>query len=153
LLGLLVLAALIISLAIVLRFRERGRPVREARRALANIEAGYARDGDHARAARAASELVRRYIMSRFPAQQVAGLSGERWAHFLVAHCPLVSLGEAEIVALVQSSYSPEPQNAARLIALAREVIDSKPSQTPGPRPRPNPGRRGAWRLVPGRGS
>ena len=153
LLALLLLVVLSGLVVVALRARASGRPVREARRALGEIEADFAEDGDRARAARQVSELLRRYLMARLPPERVAGLQGRQWARFLAAHCPRLSLDHNEVAALIESTYRPDPPDLARLFELARAVIDSRPAADPVDARRQGKARAVEGRLVPGRAS
>ena len=70
-------------------FLVRRRRCEAARRALAEIralKAGFVREPDAAAAARALSQLLRRFAIARFGVRQAAGLTGDDWLGLLDAH-------------------------------------------------------------------
>lgn len=70
---------------VIVRWRQRQRPVRLARAELKRLRVIFEQDKDSAAFTRGISRLLRRYALSRFPREQVAGLAGERWLAFLDA--------------------------------------------------------------------
>lgn len=83
LLGIIVLAT-VAGMAIWLwRRHRRLAPTRAAARELARLRAAHMRQDDAAMLLRGLSTLLRRFALSRWPQEQVAGLEGENWLAFL----------------------------------------------------------------------
>jgi hypothetical protein len=117
-----------LGVSFVIRRRHRQRPLRAARRILADIESSLARDGNHAVAARRVSALVRRFLMARFPGDRIAGLEGAAWARYIGEACPALAGRQVELAGLIEAPYRPDPGDAARLVVLAREVVNASHS-------------------------
>ncbi len=81
LLGALVLLALLGGL--LYRRWRRGRAYRQAVRAWRQLRHAYRQTGDQRALAQGLSRLLRRYALARAPADEVAGLTGERWLYRL----------------------------------------------------------------------
>jgi hypothetical protein len=82
------LAALLMALAaalLLLRRRRTGReqPARLAARELDGLRTVWRAEGDDAAFMRGLSQLLRRFLLARFPGEPVAGLCGETWLRFL----------------------------------------------------------------------
>ena len=96
---------------------------RAALRELVQLSSGAQ---DDAAFARALEHLLRRYAVARFGRQMVAGLSGERWIDFVVAHGGADWRGTAGS-ALLQAAYGGIHQpERARWISGARAFIKAK---------------------------
>lgn len=134
LLGLLVLivVALVVKGARTLLGRRRAlRPLVAARYMLAHIESDLARDGDHVRAVRRLSVLLRRYLLARFPGAGPAALSGGQWARYVASVANGAGRAEDDLETLLEAPYRPGASDAARYAELVREVL----SATSSPRP------------------
>jgi len=83
LLALLLLGLLLLGGWAWRRRRARRALLREALAELAAIRERYGADPDERRLAAELSRLLRRVAISRFPAEAVAGLTGEAWLTFL----------------------------------------------------------------------
>jgi hypothetical protein len=80
------------------------RPLRLRRAALRELKQLEAAAADDAALARGLQQLVRRFAVARFGRAAVAGLSGERWIGFVVAHGGADWAGETG-ASLLQAAY------------------------------------------------
>ncbi|MCZ7598078.1 MAG: DUF4381 domain-containing protein [Gammaproteobacteria bacterium] len=80
------------------------RPLVAARHMLAHIESDLARDGDHDRAVRRLSVLLRRYLLARFPGAGPAALSGGRWARYVASVAHGAGRAEDDLETLLRSA-------------------------------------------------
>lgn len=80
------LAALVIAAAVAAVLWWRWPPRRLRRVALRELQRIRTRAGDPAATARALQNLLRRYALAVFGADEVARLSGEEWLRFIAAH-------------------------------------------------------------------
>ncbi len=126
LLGLLALLLAWGSFRWVKRRRRRGALGREAKAELAALQQRYRETGDAKALAEGLSRLLRRVALSCFPAERVAGLTGEAWLRFLDE-----ALGEADRPfekgagrALIEAPYRPGMElEADSLLELAARWI------------------------------
>jgi len=125
LLGLLILTALGITLWLLLRWRRRGAARRSALRELKTLQAA---DTDAAALVQALSRLLRRFALARFPREQVAGLTGEKWLQFLDRHAPDQAFTRGPGRALVEAPYRPPAEiPTAELTTLVERWIKANP--------------------------
>jgi hypothetical protein len=121
------LAALLLGLVavlfVLLRRRRRCRAATRAAVAeLARLRADAAVDDGAGATLRALSRLLRRYALAVYPREQVAGLSGEDWLHFLDAHGGDGRFASGPGRTLAEAPY--RPAAAVDLAALADLVGD-----------------------------
>jgi len=81
----LVVALLALVLVLRRRARRRRQPTALAVRELAALRAHYRRDGDGPAYIRGLSQLLRRFVLARFPGESPEGLCGEAWLAFLAS--------------------------------------------------------------------
>ncbi|MFK5956985.1 MAG: DUF4381 domain-containing protein [Planctomycetota bacterium] len=74
----------------------------------------YTENGNLIQMAVALSEILRRVALARYPREEVASLSGEDWATFLVSHGGKDSFQE-EYLSLELATYMPESEVECRL--------------------------------------
>ena len=119
----IVLAGLLAMLALVLRdARRRHRANAYRRAALAELDALAASPRPDARAVERVSEVMKRAALVAFPREQVAPLSGARWADFL-AGSGRGKLDAPALRRLLCEAYGapdPEPADLRRLTEQAR---------------------------------
>lgn len=126
----LLLSLLLVCAALLLFWLRRRRRCRAAARAalaeLARLRApAGSADGD---ALRALSRLLRRYALTVYPRQQVAGLSGEDWLCFLDAHGGDGRFVDGPGRVLAEGPYRPAaPVDLATLADLAGDWIRRNP--------------------------
>lgn len=119
----IVLAGLVAMLVLVLRdARRRHRANAYRRAALAELDALAASPRPDARSIERVSEVMKRAALVAFPREQVAPLSGARWADFLAGS----GRGKLDAPALrrllceAYGTHGPEPADIRRLIEQAR---------------------------------
>lgn len=121
--GLAILIVAIIAGALVWWRR---RPVRLRRAALRELKQLEANAADDAALARGLQQLVRRFAVARFGRAAVAGLSGERWIGFVVAHGGTDWAGETG-AGLLQAAYGGVARSErARWISGARAFLKTR---------------------------
>lgn len=103
------------------------RPAREAGRMLVEIESELARGGDPSLAARRTSELLHRYLLARYPREQVAGLHGEALAGLLIGISPTLAESPERLARVLEAAYRPDPDDIGALMAVVRTVVDESP--------------------------
>lgn len=123
LIGLIVAALAVPAARALLRRHRAMRPVVAARHKLADIESELARDGDHERALRRLSMLLRRYLLARFPGAGPAALSGRQWAKYLASVTHGAGYSDDELEVLLEAPYRPGAADASSYAALVREVL------------------------------
>ena len=119
-------SALLAAALVVHRRREvrRRRPQREALHALAALREALLRGERPDRVVAGSSSLLRRAALSKFPREQVAGLTGREWLAFLSTHG-----GGPEFVArgaeqLVTAPYTPGAEvDAEEVLKLCERWI------------------------------
>jgi hypothetical protein len=120
------LGLVLLGLAVVWgrrRWRRRA-PARAALRELAALRADLARDADAGAFVRGLSRLLRRYALTRFPRDRVAGLTGADWLAFLDAHGGAGRFGAGPGRLLAEAPYRPAPELPAAVLAeLAADWI------------------------------
>ena len=122
--GLAILIVAIIAGALVWRRRRPVRLRRAALRELKQLEASAA--DDDAALARGLQQLVRRFAVARFGRAAVAGLSGERWIGFVVAHGGTDWAGDTG-AGLLQAAYGGVSRSErARWISGARAFLKTR---------------------------
>ena len=87
---LLALGAALLALLLWLRHRRRRAQARApllALRELARLRERWQRDGDDTAFVRELAQLIRRYAISRWPADDAAGLTGADWRGYLAQKC------------------------------------------------------------------
>ncbi|MCB1875595.1 MAG: DUF4381 domain-containing protein [Chromatiales bacterium] len=105
------LCLLFIAMATVsIRWLRRRFPAdrRAALRAIRQAQQDYLRNQDGQSFCARLSEVLRRFALQRYPREQVAGLSGERWQAFLLAHGQK-SLAPADIATLLETPFQDRP--------------------------------------------
>ena len=123
------LAALLVALVAVLlllrRQRTRGaQPARLAARELDGLRAVWRAEGDDAAFVRGLSQLLRRFLLARFPGEPVAGLCGEAWLRFLDENAGDASFSDGIGRRLADAPYKPEARiDADALAELAARLI------------------------------
>jgi len=104
----------------------RSRPARLRRAGLRELKQLEAAAADDAELASRLQRLVRRFAVARFGRETVAGLSGERWVAFVVAHGGRDWAGEAGD-ALLRAAYGGSVQaSRERWIAGARGFLKAR---------------------------
>ncbi|MEJ2404555.1 MAG: DUF4381 domain-containing protein [Candidatus Thiodiazotropha sp.] len=124
LLAVLVLATLVvISLLLWRRYRNRA-ALREALIELERLDHQQAAT-DPAGFARKLSRLLRRYALTRFPRNKVAGLTGNDWLGFLDAHGGGTTFCEGAGRLLIEAPYrsAGDPPALLELAQLARQWL------------------------------
>ncbi|GJL83425.1 MAG: hypothetical protein DHS20C01_30590 [marine bacterium B5-7] len=129
----IVLIAVVYITAIKVRsiYRQH-QPGRAARILLLDIETRYRNDGDAGRAARSLSELVRRYLLTRFDREVVAGRVGEEYIDLIRSQ--LKELNEKPVVnnendmlsalnSFVDAPYRPDPDNVDDMLVVAHALL------------------------------
>lgn len=109
LLAVLVAAAVAGGLWYARRRRRRLAVPRAARRAMARIEADFARHGDRRQLAADLSALLRRVALSRSDESAVAGLTGERWLEWLDRQAGMDAFTRGAGRVLIEAPYRAEP--------------------------------------------
>lgn len=121
--GLAILLVIAIAGALAWWWR---RPVRLRRAALRELKQLEASAADDAALARGLQQLVRRFAVARFGRAAVAGLSGERWIGFVVAHGGTDWAGETG-AGLLQAAYGGVARSErARWISGARAFFKTR---------------------------
>jgi hypothetical protein len=134
LLVLLGLVLLGLALVWILRRRRRRAPARAAARELAALRAALARDGDAGAFLRGLSRLLRRYALTRFPRERVAGLTGADWLAFLDAHGGGGRFAAGPGRWLADAPYRPAPELPAGALGdLAADWIRHNRDRASGP--------------------
>lgn len=123
LLGLVVLSLAVLAARALLRRRRVMRPLVAARHMLAHIESDLARDGDHDRAVRRLSVLLRRYLLARFPDAGPAALSGRQWARYVASVAHGTGPEDDDLDTLLDAPYRPGASDASSYAALVRSVL------------------------------
>ena len=99
--------ALGVAAAVVAARRWRaGRPRREALADLKSLRARHQAGAQGAEIAMELSTLVRRFALARYPRDEVAGLTGERWIAWLESALP--DFGASARTALIEAPYARE---------------------------------------------
>jgi hypothetical protein len=121
--GLAILIVIAIAGALIWGGR---RPVRLRRAALRELKQLEANAADDVALARGLQQLVRRFAVARFGRAAVAGLSGERWIGFVVAHGGTDWAGEAG-AGLLQAAYGGVARSErARWISGAKAFLKTR---------------------------
>ena len=103
------LLVLVWLVSMTLRRRRRRRALHdEARAELEAIRAGYGEQQDPRVLVEALSRLLRRVAISRFPREEVAGLTGEAWLEFLDRSFHGKGFAEGPGRILVEAPYRPD---------------------------------------------
>ncbi|MDT8387105.1 MAG: DUF4381 domain-containing protein [Thiogranum sp.] len=106
---LLILLALLGALGYALYRRHRRRALqRSAQQALRDIAARWQQSGNAAQLASELSILLRRLCLSRFPREQVAGLTGSAWLQRLDSELPGEHFTSGIGRALIEAPYAAE---------------------------------------------
>jgi hypothetical protein len=117
------LAILIVAAIVGMLVWWRRRPMRLRRAALRELKQLEAAAADDAALACGLQQLVRRFAVARFGRAAVAGLSGERWIGFVVAHGGTDWAGETG-AGLLQAAYGGVARSErARWISGARAFL------------------------------
>lgn len=93
---------------------------------LSALQAAYeAKPEDGAALARGVSQLLRRFALARFPARDVAGLTGPRWLAFLDAHGGESAFSKGPGRVLSEAPYRARATFSAQsLLSLAKRWIE-----------------------------
>jgi hypothetical protein len=105
------------------RYR-RGAAMRVAKAELAGLRADFARDRDAGAYARGLSRLLRRFALSRFPRDAVAGLTGEKWLAFLDSRGGEGRFADGPGSLLLEAPYRSISASDAGVDELAELVLD-----------------------------
>jgi hypothetical protein len=107
----------------------RGAARRRALRELRDLSQTHAANPDRGALLQRLSQLLRRFALARFPRDQVAGLSGERWLAFLEDHGRDGGFLDGPGRLLVDAAYRPDPDTAQLpdLLRLVRDWIAANP--------------------------
>ncbi len=132
LLALLLSVAIGATLWLLLAYRRSNAARRTARRELQALKSTHAAGGDDATLIRGLSRLLRRFALTRFPREQVAGLTGEAWLRFLDRYAADRAFTQGVGRALVEAPYRPDtPLPASELTALIERWIGGNPKARP----------------------
>lgn len=119
---------IVIALVLLIRYAVRAARLRRHRRLvlreLSELRQRFARQGDPGALVRQLSILMRRVALARYPRQQVAGLQGSAWLHFLDQTGGGERFSEGPGKVLASAPYAPHVElDPEPLLLLAQDWI------------------------------
>lgn len=109
---------------LIIRYRQKKYFRREALKILTEIEQQFEQDQNSTQFIVACNQLLRRLCLTRYPADQVASLTGESWLNFLNEHSKKDNsrFNTIEKKLLTDEMYQPEIVTLDSSLGLAKKI-------------------------------